>query len=106
MAMLCVPPPPKGETMSEVLERVAQIIFDACSGKRAQNGDGWETMADNYERNAYRATARAALEALREPTPAMIEAFWTGMDGHYPTSENIPKCWQAMLDEALRPDRV
>jgi len=45
--------------------------------------------------------ARAAIAAMREPTPEMIEAFWSGLDDHYPTDENIPKCWAAMVDVAL-----
>lgn len=47
----------------------------------------------------WREHARAVLEALREPTPAMIEASNREWDGRM--SHRSSGAWQAMIDAAL-----
>lgn len=42
--------------------------------------------------------AKAAIEALREPTEAMIDAGWQ----HAYERNAIPNIWQAMIEEALK----
>jgi len=52
-----------------MVERVAQAL--AREAHRT-----WEQLSD-LDRFAFRAAARAAIEALRDPTPGMIEAAET-----------------------------
>ncbi len=63
--------------MSDMIERVAKAI---CGPEDPCRLD----------------LARAAIEAMREPTDAMCGAWDVG-----DTPEAKP-CWQAMIDEALR----
>lgn len=85
--------------MSEMLERMAKTI---CLGdelnplERLQVGD--ETI---FRWETYQPRARAALSALREPSPAMVHA----RDGAaYTDSQRNGMTlgyWQAMIDAAL-----
>lgn len=78
--------------MTEMIERVASVIAE-------HGGDNWETcLKAPAQRRAgmYRAMARAAIEAMREPTDAMIAC------------DDFPYCpaearayWHAMIDAAL-----
>ena len=51
---------------------------------------------------AYRAAMREAgfVMVPEVPTEAMVDAYWSGLDDHYPTEENIPKTYAAMLAAA------
>lgn len=84
--------------MSEMIERVAKAI---CGNQPGAGGCGCKT----HERPAcddFRWMAHAAIQALREPTEAMIVSGWaTQTEPVYPTS--TVDVWQAMIDEALRP---
>lgn len=45
--------------------------------------------------------AKAAIEAVREPSPEMLRAgAYTGT--HFNTTEDIRGVWQAMVDEMLK----
>ncbi len=70
--------------MSEMIERVAKAIYDTfydgAPWPPVPNDDGLRTIDD------YREAAREALEAMRTPTHAVMDA-----------------AWQAMIDEALKP---
>lgn len=71
--------------MSEMVERVAAAIRES-------------RPLDCYA--AYEQAARAAIEAMREPTEAMVgegKAAPTYGDG----VSDIPKVWRAMIDAAL-----
>jgi hypothetical protein len=81
--------------MSEMVERVARAIFEA----EYTGGEGdeyrWERSQD-----AYRVQARAAIEAMREPTDAMRDAMRlanTNIAGGY----GGPGGWEAAIDAAL-----
>jgi hypothetical protein len=65
--------------MSEMVERVARAIQDRARIYDCDPGDPIEAWAIE--------SARAAIEAMREPTGPMVD--------HYPD-------WQAMIDEALK----
>lgn len=54
--------------MSEMVDRVARAIFVAMGG----HADEW-LMYDDDVRDEYRAPARAAVEAMREPTEDMLD---------------------------------
>lgn len=85
--------------MSEMVERVARAIADA-------GGSDFDQLPSKHGpgfglRNMYMNMARAAIEAMREPTEAMSEAMRIanmnvagGYDG--------PSGWEAAIDAALK----
>lgn len=84
--------------MSEMVERVARAISEA-------DGAPWEHMSDAHKRGT-REAARAAIEAMREPTPAVREqlAAWSANDpGDITGSANLDEMWAALIDAALQP---
>lgn len=96
--------------MSTMVERVARASF-ACWRKRMDEkgllldrGRNFEDM-DESEREFAPIHARAVIEAMREPTAAMIRAgdasggAPTGKPVNFPVTENV---WQAMVNEALK----
>lgn len=78
--------------MSEMVERVARAIAG-------------EAFAESHEGDAesewqkVKHLARAAIEALREPTEEME---WLGDDAHDPHVRNASEIWQTMIDAALK----
>ncbi len=76
--------------MSEMIERVAKAISECHSGR------DWRGMSE-YGKDWWREEARAAIEAMREPTEAMETA---GQVDPLPISTNAS--WKAMIDEALK----
>lgn len=78
--------------MTTMIERVARAQAEVIFGKGCPLDD------DDYVR------ARAAIEAMREPTDAMVDAgFDAGDDTVQGYSENADPqdTWQAMIDAAL-----
>lgn len=76
---------------SEMVDRVAAAWMLAEIGVR------WEDAYDGA-RERYRSWARKAVEAMREPTAAMVEA-----NGCCElTREQVAEGWRAMIDAALR----
>lgn len=76
--------------MIEMVERVAEAI--AISG----NGGTWDDWYNEDQREFHRKRARAAIEAMREPTESMVEAGWNA-PGDQPQTH-----WEAMIDAALK----
>jgi hypothetical protein len=84
--------------MSEMIDRVAKAICGA-SGMR------WDDMLSGA-RDQFRRDARAAIEAMREPTEAMVKAAqeetychsWSSRGEHI---EDPEVAWTAMIDAAL-----
>ena len=81
--------------MSEMVERVARILFRQARGVKCAPLDAaWRD---------YEADAREVVEAMREPTEAMINKpkidCW---EQSYVYENQINEIWQAMIDEALR----
>lgn len=81
--------------MSEMEERIARAIWDAQYPEGTSWGDWAEHTRRNPEsfdgRDTSRQLARAAIEAMREPTEDMLLAG------------NVPEhVWHAMIDEALK----
>lgn len=72
--------------MSEMIERVALAIM------RVETED---KISDYYK------FARAAIEAMRESTEAMLEAAWDRTDGLPAGADLYYEAWQAMIDAAL-----
>lgn len=101
--------------MSEMIERVARAIcqsaFDRGVYDRVTCGDALGlsqrqvTVDDMWQ--LHRAEARAAIEAMREPTDAMCEAgaiyyhdnYQEGRAKEQTTAQPI---WEAMVDAALK----
>lgn len=71
-----------------MIERVARAIYEADPAKDAD----WD----------YRIEARAAIEAMREPTDAMVDAAWDAMGESYDTmAAAISAAAQAALNEQV-----
>lgn len=72
--------------MSEMIERVAKALRDS----HGRTGHSFED------------DARAAMEAMRSPTPQMLDS---GAEAHagrgYVTATSIDYLWEAMIDAAL-----
>jgi len=68
--------------MSEMIERVRDAIYDAAAGDPNCSG-----VSDRLAV----LLARAAIEAMREPTEAMLGEWDYGLE-----------IWQSMIDEALK----
>jgi hypothetical protein len=79
--------------MSEMIERVAKAM-----ALKANGGD-WDVHYTADQRDLWRLRARAAINAMREPTEAMAEfPTWDSNIGTGDTRE----IWREMIDEALR----
>jgi hypothetical protein len=85
----------------EMIEKVARAIFEVCSV------DGvtlpWESISEN-SRALHKDWAKAAIEALREPTPEMLDpedvsSSWKGC----PTCGGLREGYELMIDAALSP---
>ena len=82
---------------TEMVERVARALYAATPFKQAEGG--YHEQSDVYRRSCL-LLARAAIEAMREPTEAMVDAFvWYG---HGKTIGDVARIgWQSMIDAAL-----
>jgi hypothetical protein len=78
--------------MSEMVERVAVAISNAQMAWKAANGGDDASVVDCPDE----VLARAAIEAMREPTDQMVGAA---------NRNNHPRdvdTWRTMIDEALK----
>lgn len=73
--------------MSEMIERVALAI------------SGSDDPANIL--TIHRDRARAAIKALRDPTPAMLKAMWRRNDDNNADEATLEN-WQEAIDEALK----
>lgn len=97
--------------MSDMVERVARAMFEAsiamCDAQNmppeALNWDEIPEKLPQDSRPMWLSFARAAIAAMREPTPGMVEAAprMTGADGQEYLMGLVP-VWNAMIDAALR----
>ena len=86
--------------MTEMIERVARAIYAQMD---QSSSDPWDEALLRVEKYGVtppmvrmaREYARAAIEAMREPTPAMIEAGRRN-------SLTLEQSWKQMIDEALK----
>jgi hypothetical protein len=93
--------------MGEMVERVAEAIARGRSEGGRKLFVGWANL-DPYDKDMWRSAARAAIEAMREPTVDMAEAgdrsFERDEDssGDYRIYDaDAGKCWRVMVDKAL-----
>lgn len=88
--------------MNEMIERVARALHaqtfpEVCRGDEAWLQAAWESS--EFDRARHLAAARAAIEAMREPTDAMCaETRSEWVSGH-----EAGGIWRAMIDAALAP---
>jgi hypothetical protein len=80
--------------VNEIVERVARAIY--CIGE--PKWDIWAVM-DETQRDLWRSRARAAIEALREPSEAMAYAI-----KHTAIGADSLGWWRAGIDAALTLD--
>lgn len=91
--------------MSEMIEQVAKFLHAlsaekfSSSSKDAPIYGPWEQLSD-HNRLQYFDYARAAVKAMRDPTPEMYDALSaTDILWKDNTSQGV---WQAMIDGALK----
>ncbi len=82
-----------------MVERVAIAMFDKGEKWTTMGGQHWDT-APEVQKQVLRAQARAAIEALREPTEAML-ATLSAKDKLW-RDTNSTEVWQAFIDGALK----
>lgn len=79
--------------MSDMIERVARAIH-SC--------EAWSSF---WSMDDARVLARAAIEAMREPTEGMLAAPLheaDGCDAQYQTDADFAAAWAAMIEAALK----
>jgi hypothetical protein len=102
--------------MSEMVERVARALFDASQLRLSatltnevlygRSDVTWE-MLNSAEVipeivESYRKQARAAIEAMREPTESMIESGVPEINSALLTADSVMEVWRAMSDQAMK----
>ena len=92
---------------SEMVERVARAIYYKSNMQRLVGGDPY--ASDENGKRFSRTMARAAIEAMREPTLSMIRAAAGMFDANVymggPTAraqEKMQIAYKAMIEEALK----
>ncbi|MBB3020614.1 hypothetical protein FHR70_003700 [Microvirga lupini] len=87
--------------MSEMIERVAEALMKARHPDApltyAEVVFAVQTGSDSSVLDGFRRDARAAIEAMREPTVAML----VGGNHCQPGSYSAEKIWAEMIDTAL-----
>ena len=86
-----------------MIERVAKAIF------ASEYTGPWDTLDEEgsiESKEIFRRMARAAIEAMREPTPDMGLAGYTAFDKFGEDAvlgpEELVATWQSMIDAALK----
>lgn len=93
--------------MSAMVDRVAKAAANAYYEE-----DCWDALTEE-QFDQWLAAARAAIAAMREPTPEMENAWYPGVEKHDPGGLISPDGysfnlygWQAMIDAALAPPSI
>jgi hypothetical protein len=82
--------------MTDMIERVALAMQEACEGPAG------ELEVGGYARphECYVKSARAAIEAMREPTPDALRIFEALVDSQC-HDQTLEDGWRMMIDAAL-----
>lgn len=90
--------------MNDMIERVAEALWSAdaerCHSKRREP---WSDVSESVK-DDWRFNARAAIQAMREPTDEMVssgQSAGQSVQPTYLTAESTIERWQAMVDTAL-----
>lgn len=107
-----------------MVKRVATAIAHAHGGQflhLAPDGEGMQTVAsaagfgnwgyspEKYAEvkwDKYLLQARFAIQAMREPTPEMVEVGWRDGNAGWGEGEEMAPIWRAMIDAALVENEV
>ena len=82
---------------SEIIERVARAIYEGRNGPGCR---AWGSQPASHQ-EPYLKDARAAIEAMREPTEAMLDAGkWVSPLYDDPTPAAV-EYWETMIEAAL-----
>lgn len=88
---------------NEMVERAAKAIYERRNGSGCR---AWASLPDAH-RGPYRTDARAAMEAIREPSGPMVTsgsnaeiATWNGKGNTF--ADDPTPVWTAMIDAALQ----
>lgn len=82
--------------MSEMVERVARAIGNVLV--KDSHGECLLIATDEQCTEI----ARAAIEAMREPTEGMKQSGAMVMPDYDPDVNDAAQCWEAMINEALK----
>jgi hypothetical protein len=88
--------------MSEMVERVALAIYVAEIG----GPEGWNHPRVEAGKERWFAKARAAIEAMREPTETMVNEGADELRAGDRSRSTPPHVWRAMIDGALHSEKV
>ncbi|TGV74473.1 hypothetical protein EN792_058370, partial [Mesorhizobium sp. M00.F.Ca.ET.149.01.1.1] len=93
--------------MSDMVERVARAILSGHDWTTDLGVDdavtGWEGIGADWQQ-AYLSMARAAIEAMREPTPEVIQAwlaFYEVRNEPKHMTKRATTIWQTLISAAL-----
>ena len=87
--------------MSEMIERVAKVIFSAEEKGLQQYGGALDGLQEEPTEPLYHMMARAAIQAMRESTEAMIRAGEFQICGVGTPGDRAIASYKAMIDKAL-----
>lgn len=87
-----------------VVERVARAMFDSLKGE--VHNTEWEfgagpTNLDEETKDMYRKMARAALEAVREPSREMVDKWQDHTGAGMAKVQDCAFAWRVGIDAAL-----
>jgi len=83
-----------------MIEKVARAMYEAQVGASVPE-DLWAVTLAHPAFAGTLATARAAIQAMREPTQEMVTAGEDYTDSYYSEEDDFLKGWQAAIDAAL-----
>lgn len=88
--------------MSEMVDRVARAIYlSPLGGHDDPSAPRWDELRESHK-DGFRDNARAAIEAMRLPTEAMVDAADTKDIETCQYCASGQEHWQAMIDQALK----
>jgi hypothetical protein len=96
--------------LNEAEERVARAVVEAInqSGGIFMSAMDWDAIPQPFIEGILKAISRAAIRAMREPSPRMVEAMedshfeeWSAEPGEGRDSLNLDVAWRAAIDAAL-----
>jgi hypothetical protein len=90
--------------MNDMVERVARAITPYAWNDSYWKIDGRSSKGQGWAKANALASARAAITAMREPTPGMIDAADAERFGMSGVTENsLVAVYEQMIEAALRP---
>lgn len=79
-----------------MIEKVARATYNKFMEGVEDLEPSWDELPEDHQFRLKEA-AKAAIEAMREPTEEMIEPFKSTASNEY-----ILRCWSDMIDAALK----